>query len=283
MELVKAISSLNKMDIGREVKRIEGNQYSIRLFFKTNKEIKYKTKAEIGKVYLTNIDEKGRIYLPKEFEKSKLIYKHAGWGFVTLSAFGQIILFRRVEPKDVLDRIRKKPDTKIGVCISDRSEKIVKKASVRKTYKIELRHYLSTVALKPEWTLKHEKFDVVWEGFKIKMFDIHKPEIYIKRNRITIPRFFLNYIGINIKNISREEIILFELKDEIEIWEKNNWLKNADTTKWLSKEARFIFHDKKIAIRKSPESFLIFKELKFVNGLFRQIDRMNMNDFILID
>ena len=82
------------MDIGREIKNITNDFYTLRFLFKQDGEILYTTKERVGKVFPTSIDLKGRIYIPIDLPGGDILdEKPFAYfdGYLSLSAFSHII------------------------------------------------------------------------------------------------------------------------------------------------------------------------------------------------
>jgi len=258
------------MDIGREVRKTEANLYSLRLIYKDHKGIERLTREEVGKTYITNIDEKGRIYLPKKYEEGELFYSLKKiYGFVTLSVFGHLILFSRINAKEALDKVRKRPETKIAESPSRKSGN-ASYMTLCSNADPKLKSILSLAYIRSEWTAK-------WRPFP----NLGIEKYYIKRSRMIMPRPIINFVGIDIKNLGREQILFYELKDETEIWEKNRWLDNMDKMNWSSKASMTKLFNNKISAKK--HTFLSpFYELRFEKNRLRTMPKYNLDGIILL-
>ena len=96
-----------------------------------------------------------------------------------------------------------------------------------------------------------------------------------------MPRPIINFVGIDIKNLGREQILFYELKDETEIWEKNRWLDNMDKMNWSSKASMTKLFNNKISAKK--HTFLSpFYELRFEKNRLRTMPKYNLDGIILL-
>jgi|GEM_PF-2661327 len=310
------------MDIGREVRQIDKDLYSLRLFFREYGKNRNTTKEARGKAYFPNIDEKGKIYLPKNIERNKKGEAYLFLGderrYLTLSGFGYIIVLKEKNIKQALKKIIKRGDTKIAVCISpfsyrryphyislsdsplvEKIEKLYKTGSATKNKfkKIEekqkvlpempflnsnidicLRPYLAIVKLDVDIVEKDKiekkiesaldlptgyTMEERWEKSieRSRQFE----NAIIKKMRITVPWYFLNFLGINKDNIAASKVVLFDVGEEIEIWEKNAWLNNLNRIRWYSEEAIISFFDEnkiKTRFKNSNSAYSSFRGIR---------------------
>jgi len=271
------------MDVGREVKKISGDLYSLRLIFKEFGRVKHETKETRGKVYFPNIDEKGKIYLPRDMEthiKDKpYFFLGREFRFLSLSAFGYIIFLRETKLREAYERIVGRKDARVAICVSPCSFRNVraypyqimgpgiKRVAKKRKSKfprepflcspadITLKAYFARVNLDVEFYERGKISERVDSALGLKPG--YEPEekmarlcerhhqyekAVAKRMRLTVPWFFLNYIEITKSNVDKAKVVLFDLDEEIEIWEKNAWMSNINKVRWYSEVAKIIRH-----------------------------------------
>lgn len=229
------------MDIGREIKQINSKEFELRLRFRTGNKILHSSERERGKILLTNIDEVGKIYLPKEVSAGS--YGNSIWGFITLSLFGHLVLFRETAPGAVFETIYNRADTRVAVDFEKTREKVHSDRPVlNSNFRMKIKSLMIPVVFIPELVIKSKTSSVKFTPSSIKEIK-EGDKVIQKRNRLTIHRYFLKFIGVDVCTITDEEIVLFVLSDQIEIWERKRWERNVGKTLWSSQSAKYILFD----------------------------------------
>lgn len=264
------------MDLGREVKKVKNEFYSIKYFLKEKGEIQRSTRPKYGKIFVTNIDSKGRIYIPKKLPEADILddrifmYFH---GILAISAFRNIVYLhpteeenKRIEreieegrePGEIYDpwvptelRILDRLDTKVLIEIYPQ---ITRKHPLDFHHENEIQ-----VNFKPHYILTQMKFtERKIENGNKKSVGLEKNKGYAtidyvdrwmdgefgydkkkksRRYRLKIPRFYLNFCEIDKYS---DKIVLFSMEDELEIWSLRRWNDFVDKRIWLSEEGKFI-------------------------------------------
>ena len=238
------------MDIGREVKRVKEGFFSLQFFLKEKGKVVPLTATEIGKIFITNIDDKGRIYIPKELPQGDVLdHMPSSYlcGQLAVSAFQNIVYFHEtIEENDYIRKARRERrplneiynfkkktgskfldrfDIKPFIRIETRIESRDPLAYWHK-YQIELEFYPYYETSQMEYTKKKS-----WRDGKITVY---------KRYRIRIPKIYLDFLGID---CTLDKIVLFRMKGGLEIWKKQKWESFIERRIWLSTEGKFIIED----------------------------------------
>ena len=265
------------MDIGREVRKICNENYSVQYFLKEQGEISRCTSPKYGKIFSTDIDNKGRIYIPKELpggdilDEKQFSYFH---GILALSAFGNIIYFHPTdeeneivckeieegeEPYEIYDPLlstetgfKDRMDTKV---IIEVLPQIIRENPLDYQCSIRAQINFKPDCIRTEMRFTHKKrkddHDMArlfaWEKENKGEVDITQlwwegmfkddQDKECRRYRLNIPKRFRDFCEIN-KYPYR--IVLFNTEDEMEIWNLQRWKELVGKRIWLSEEGKFI-------------------------------------------
>ena len=268
----------SKMDIGREVKRISGNNYSRRFIFKEEGEIKYASKERIGNLLPSNIDSKKRIYIPQGLWNINFLddrWNDFSGSLLCLNVFKFITLFLKkhdyldwhdfpadLELSDEFHRLQEEylRRNRKRINENERNELIAfqnecrerqKELFIRMQERIDIKARIITdenlvrnniLDMYPKIEYKID-FYPYFRSTEIKIVnEIQKNGmIYLGKNnryRIKIPNLFINFCEINPE---KDKVLLFFLEDEIEIWTKARWDNYASKIVWISEEGKYIY------------------------------------------
>lgn len=259
------------MDFGREIKKITGDFYTLKFIIKEDDGTEYSHKAKEGRIFNTNIDEKGRIYIPVKLLGKNILenrpYNYL-YGHMALSSFKCIIYLHRgkAKNKSILNDIEKglfplkkiRRDSESECEIHKRIDTNViiniRKLTNGKIVIFNSNEFKLLIFFKPDFInskllISKKKVEInkvkgnnkrpenlsLFEPVVNKM-DVKKIKTYI-RYRIKIPSDFITFCEID---KYRNKIVVFCMEDEIEIWPKPLWDSYINKRIWLSDKGKFI-------------------------------------------
>lgn len=267
------------MNIGREITHQKGRFYSVQYFFKDKGEIQRCSALRTGKMFQTNIDCKGRIYIPRDISGVDILSeRHFAYfyGILSVSAFRFISYLHPTlednarimneiaagnEPFELTDpwtpaieRSIDRIDTKVAIRLS--APESGESPGLFNSNNLQIRFDYDSILTTMRFTqkkkdaqnsiIKKMMAEKKRRGFEIIHFvnswkdGTFGEEADKKDRRYRLP---LPNRFLEFAEIVPEsdQIILLSLQDEIEIWKASLWKELVNKRVWLSEVGKYIF------------------------------------------